>query len=138
MKSGKKSLLESKKKSCYHLLAGAACGFLAFAGILCICAAVLCNIDLPLKMLSPIMITAVCVSVLSGAMVFTRLQKKRGLLSGALFGAGVFLLIWLISILQGGTALTQLAAIKALSVVCAGACGGYLGVLQGEKKRKLH
>lgn len=138
MKSGKTNLQQRAAKGGWNLLAGSVCGFLAFAGILCVCAAVLCKVDLPMNVLAPMMIGVVCISVFVAALVLGALQKRRGLLLGSGFGLAVFLLLWLVSVLQGGLMLTQLAAIKAFSVVIAGAFGGYLGVLRGEAKKRLH
>ncbi len=125
------------KSKVWHILISSIVGLFIFAVLMSVFSLVLCNIDIPLSALSPIAMGAVCVAVLFAGMALARLEKKRGLIYGAFVGVFVFLLLWVSSILQGGILMSQLAVIKAFSIICSGCLGGYLGVTCSEKRRKI-
>ncbi len=138
MKS-KNSYFQKKniKSKVWHLLLSAIVGLFVFSVIISIFSFILCNVDIPLSLLSPIAMIAICTAVLFSGMALAKLEKKKGLIYGALVGMFVFLMLWLFSIVQGGVIMSQLAVIKAFSIICSGCLGGYLGVLSSEKRRRI-
>ncbi len=124
------------KTKIWHVLLASTCGLAVFTALLCLAAVLLTQVDVPMSLLVPITMIIICSGVAVCAMVFAMLEKKRGLIYGALIGLCAFMLLWLISIINGSNMLTQLAAIKAFSVICCGALGGYIGMLKAEKHRK--
>ncbi len=138
MKSGS-SYFQKKniKGKIFHFLISVFIGFAVFAALFCVFALIMCNVDVPLNTLPSLAMLAICVAVFIGGMVLARFEKKRGLIYGSLMGVFTFLVLWLASILNGSVLLSQLAVIKAFSIICSGAFGGFLGVISAEKKRKI-
>ena len=96
----------------------------------------LCKIDLPLTLLSPLSTIAACLSTLLAGMLLAYLLGQRGMLTG--FAQGIFLfLILLISALIGGkTSFSALAFAKLIAFCAAGGIGGYLGIVLADKRRR--
>ncbi len=125
------------KGKVFHLILSLLIGFAAFTAIMCVSALVMCNVDVPLNTLSSISMLAICASVFVAGMVLAMLEKKRGLIYGALMGVFTFVVIWLAGIINGGVLLSHLAVIKAFSIICSGAFGGFVGVIKSESRRKI-
>ncbi len=125
------------KKTIVFLFISFAFGFVIFASLMCALAITLCNVDLPLNLLPPLTLLITCLAVLTSAFVFAFLVKKMGLLLGVLFGFVVYTILIIIALVQNVNIFTQLAAIKAFSIICSGALGGYLGVIKATQKRRI-
>ncbi len=125
------------KKYVFYSMISMILGFIVFSAMLCVLAIVLCNVDLPLNILPPITLGALCVAVFFASFVFALLIKRKGLIFGAVFGLVVYTILLIVSAVHGANLLTQLSAIKAFSIICSGAFGGYLGILKSEHKRKI-
>lgn len=106
--------------------------------LLCLAAMLLCRVDLPHSVYGWITIGVCAASCLLGGMVPARMTGENGMLRGALVGLGLFVVVSLLGLAQGRMELTAFAFIRLLILVVCGAAGGYLGILQKERKRKLH
>ncbi len=138
MKSGSNYLQKKNIKSkLFHLVLSLLIGFAAFTALMCLSALIMCNIDVPLNTLSSISMLSICVSVFVAGMILAMFEKKRGLIYGALMGVFTFFALWLAGIINGGVLLSQLAVIKAFSIICSGAFGGLIGVIKSETRRKI-
>lgn len=126
------------RRGILQLLAACAAGAAVFTALFCAMAALLCKVDVPQSYLPLMAVLAACTAVFAASMVFARLHGARGLLCGAAFGLGAFLLLWLLSVRSGSTVLTGSAAAKGAVMVLAGALGGFLGVAGAEKSRRPH
>lgn len=120
-----------------HVLTAGVCCVVLMGGMLAAMAQLVCKMELPLHILMPLATAACCLAVLPSSMLLSFLEGKRGLLSGAIFGFGVYLLLWVISIAQGQAQLSTLAALKGLAMLTSGAVGGYLGVMVRAQRKKL-
>ncbi len=125
------------KSKIIHLAVSFFFGFTIFTLVMFLSALLLCNVDIPLNALSSISMLAVCVAVFVASMVLAGFEKKRGLIYGCLMGVFTFFVLWLASIINGGVLLSELAVIKAFSIICSGAFGGFVGVIKSEKRRKI-
>ena len=120
-----------------YIFVSLACEVVLLTIFLCAFASILCKVDVPLYLLQPFSTALCCAAVLFGAMVFSRLYGKYGLFFGAIFGIFLFLILWVVSGIQGETIFTAYAGIKCISLILSGAIGGYIGVILCEKKRKI-
>lgn len=120
-----------------HILVAVCCGLACIFALFCLMAKILCSVDLPVYMTVPMSTIAISVAAFLAAAVFSLLRGEKGLLSGLLFGLGMFAVLWVFALTQGQTSFSQLAAIKLGAMVCSGAIGGLLGVMMHERKRKI-
>ncbi len=125
------------KKGVFYLAISLCIGFLFFLALMCVFALVLSNVDLPLNLLPPLTLAITGIATGISAFVFAYLVKKYGLILGSCFGIFIYVIIIIISAIQGYEVLTQLSAIKAFTMISAGAFGGYIGMLKSVKKRKV-
>ncbi|MEG0166740.1 MAG: TIGR04086 family membrane protein [Ruthenibacterium sp.] len=134
----RQSPLKTKSHLGIHILICFICGVFCMAILLCLLAELLCKIDVPQRYLSPLTSVVLCISTLAAALIFARMQGKAGLLSGALWGVGFYVLLLLIAWTQNAVMLQEASFLRLGSMVIAGGLGGYLGMLLQEKKRKIH
>ena len=119
-------------------IAGAVCGLLTGVVLFSILAAVLCQVDVPANMLTLLATGAATLSVIPASLVFAFLYGEKGMLYGLLIGAICFVVIAAAAWLQGQTAFTARAVIKAITMLISGALGGLLGISAREKRRRVH
>lgn len=98
----------------------------------------LCKIDLPLTLLSPLSSAAACLSALLAGMLLAYLLGRRGMLSGFAQGILLFLIILISALIEGKTSFSALAFVKLIGFCAAGGIGGYLGILLADKRRRKH
>lgn len=120
-----------------HLAAGAMCGLLAAALLFSALAMLCCHIDIPPQALLPVSTAAISLAMLPAGLVFAMLRGERGLLYGLLMGTAFFAVLWIAALAQGQMEFTALAGIKGTAILCAGAIGGYLGVMLKERRRRI-
>ncbi|MEF9968916.1 MAG: TIGR04086 family membrane protein, partial [Ruthenibacterium sp.] len=93
----RQSPLKTKSHLGIHILICLVCGIFCMTILLCLLAELLCKIDVPQRYLSPLTGVVLCISTLAAALIFARMQGKAGLLSGALWGVGFYVLLLLIA-----------------------------------------
>ena len=117
------------------LFAFSAAILLIFAQFSLICY-LLCKIDLPIALLSPLSTSAVCLSIFAAGILLAYLLKRKGMLSGFSLGIFLFLIVLVSALVQGKNSFSALAFIKLIAFCAAGGIGGYLGILLSEKQRR--
>ena len=96
----------------------------------------LCKIDLPIALLSPLSTAATCVAVLAAGILLAFLLRRKGMISGFFLGLVFFLIILIAALIQGKDSFSALAFVKLIALCTTGGIGGYLGILLSEKKRR--
>lgn len=118
------------------LIFGTLSGALATALLLCIAAAVLLiSGTLPQKYLVWIGIFFCALATLLSGYVTARITKANGMLSGALSGIIMFLILLVAGLTGSDETLTYLTLVKLIAFIICGALGGIKGV---NKKEKIH
>ena len=111
-------------------------GLPAAAAAMFLFAAVLSRANLPAYAAMPLSTLAVCLGAGVSGFLLVRRQRQNGLLLGALVGLLFFGCLVCAAWLDGLREPGALFFIKLLSLVCAGAAGGYGGLLSSEKKKR--
>lgn len=120
-----------------HMLASAACGIVLTGALLAAFAKVLCQVDVPVHLVQPFAIAAICVSVLLTALLFSYLERQLGVVNGlGVAGVAAFVVL-AASLAQEGANFSMDAAWKLVAILASGAVGGYCGMLLREKRRKI-
>lgn len=115
------------------LLVGLCVGVIAGTLLLLVAALVLKSVSLPASTIRPMAVTAAGVGAFAAGLAAAITAKERGLLTGAVCGALLYLLLLLIGLVRLGGADTGYAFIKWAVLTVCGAVGGLVGV-----NRKRH
>ena len=84
----------------------------------------------------PLATLAVCLGAGCGGWLLVRRQGEIGLALGALVGFLFFGMLAVAAALNGSRDVSGLLAAKLVSLLLSGALGGYVGLLQSERKRR--
>ena len=84
----------------------------------------------------PLATLAVCLGAGCGGWLLVRRQGENGLALGALVGFLFFGMLAAAAALNGSRDVSGLLAAKLVSLLLSGALGGYVGLLQSERKRR--
>ena len=109
----------------------------AFFIFMAVFAAVLCRRDVPPESLPPAVTMLGAAACLLGGMAAACRAGSQGLLRGFLSGAALLLFMVALGLFYGESSFTLLTAARLGLYLLFGGAGGYLGILQAEKKRKL-
>lgn len=135
----KKPKLKAGQESRFvpHMLASAACGIVLTGAFLAAFAKVLCQVEVPVHLVQPFAITAVCLAVLLTSLLFSYLERQMGVVNGlGVAGVAAFVVLSA-SLVQEGAHFSMDAAWKVVALLASGAVGGYCGMLLREKRRKI-
>lgn len=102
--------------------------------MLTLCSLLATALDLPETIINPLATTSIAVSTFVSGMIFSGMFGKNGLLFGGIIGIITFLLLFVTAMIFGLQAFTGTGLIKLITLVIAGAFGGYSGILLKEKK----
>lgn len=120
-----------------HAVLAAVCCVGLLIALLAGTAQLACQLELPLHTLLPLSTAVCCLAVLPSSLLLAWLEGKRGLLCGALFGLGMFALLWIGALAMGQGQPTGLAILKGVAMTASGALGGYLGILLRSEQKRL-
>ena len=84
----------------------------------------------------PLATLAVCLGAGCGGWLLVRRQGENGLALGALVGFLFFGMLAAAAALNGSRDVSGLLAAKLVSLLLSGALGGYVGLVQSERKRR--
>lgn len=84
----------------------------------------------------PLSLTALILGCFVGGLLCGIIAKARGLLYGLAVGGIIFLAVWLVGIALGEAPFGLLAAVKLVSLLLAGGCGGWLGSNRAYTRRR--
>ena len=119
-----------------NLLRAVAAGLAAAVGAMGAMAVLLTRISLPAAAAVPLATLAVCLGAGCGGWLLVRRQGENGLALGALVGFLFFGMLAAAAALNGSRDVSGLLAAKLVSLLLSGALGGYVGLLQSERKRR--
>ena len=91
---------------------------------------------LPAAAAVPLATLAVCLGAGCGGWLLVRRQGENGLALGALVGFLFFGMLAAAAALNGSRDVSGLLAAKLVSLLLSGALGGYVGLVQSERKRR--
>lgn len=134
----RKSQLKTKSYLTIHILLCLVCAIFVMATLLCLLAKLLCVIDVPQAYFPAMISTALALTTCVTALIFSKLRGKAGLASGALWGIGLYAVLFFATWTQGRAVLQEASLLRLVGMIIAGSFGGYLGVLWHEKKRRKH
>lgn len=118
-----------------NLLWAVAAGLAAAVGAMGAMAVLLTRVSLPAAAV-PLATLAVCLGAGCGGWLLVRRQGENGLALGALVGFLFFGMLAAAAALNGSRDVSGLLAAKLVSLLLSGALGGYVGLLQSERKRR--
>lgn len=116
-----------------NLLWAVAAGLAAAVGAMEAMALLLTRVSLPAAAAVPL---AVCLGAGCGGWLLVRRQGENGLALGALVGFLFFGMLAAAAALNGSRDVSGLLAAKLVSLLLSGALGGYVGLVQSERKRR--
>ena len=110
------------------IITGTVAGLIVLALFLLLFAVVLSMKDLPLSAYKPITSVGCAIAALVAGFFASKIHQKQGLLIGMACGVALFVLIFLIGLIAGGTPLSFWTAVKFAVLIISGCVGGILGV----------
>lgn len=119
-----------------NLLWAVVAGLAAAVGAMGAMAVLLTRVSLPAAAAVPLATLAVCLGAGCGGWLLVRRQGENGLALGALVGFLFFGMLAAAAALNGSRDVSGLLAAKLVSLLLSGALGGYVGLLQSERKRR--
>lgn len=110
------------------ILIGLAVGAVTATGLLLLFALLIYKLDLPMGAVTPLAVIAMGLGSLVGGIAVGLSTKEKGLLSGAVCGALLYLILLIAGLARTGDVALGYAAVKGTVMTVASAAGGVLGV----------
>lgn len=118
------------------VLCGLVCGIAAVFAICTLLGIIMLILNIPDEILSIISVAILALSAYAAGYFSTQLFRSKGMIQGAMCGAGLFFTAFVLSAAFKSFTFSDMAAIKAAACLTAGVVGGVKGVNTKKTKER--